>query len=107
MNQTITPGFYYHYKHKEEEGVEHYAYEVVGFGLHTEIDNESDAKIAIYRPLYESANVYEMGKMYYLRPYSMFADEVTKDGVTRLRFERITNPELISHLESVRNRMYQ
>lgn len=107
MNQTITPGFYYHHKHKEEDGVEQYAYEVIGFGLHTEIDDDNDARMVIYRPLYESTRVYRLGKLCDLRPYSNFIEDVTKDGITQPRFKRITNPELISHLESVRDRMYQ
>jgi hypothetical protein len=35
-NEVPSVGFYYHYKHKDEQGIYEYAYEVLGTGRHTE-----------------------------------------------------------------------
>jgi len=100
-------GFYYHYKHDRAGEINNYAYEVIGVGHHTEDDSRPiDQHLVVYRPLYESS-VYKAGKMFDIRPLSMFLEEVTKDGKTFPRFKKITDPELISKLEKIRGEMYQ
>lgn len=99
-------GFYYHYKHDPSGLVNNYAYEFLGVGHHTEDDcRPQDALLAVYRPLYE-AFVYKNGKMFDVRPLSMFMEEVTKDGKTFPRFARITDVQTIKALEEKRREMY-
>jgi hypothetical protein len=99
-------GFYYHYKHDPKGAVNHYAYEVLGVGHHTEdYVSPEDANLLIYRPLYE-AFVYKNGKMFDARPLHMFFETVEKEGKTVLRFDKITDHEVISKLETIRDKMY-
>ncbi len=99
-------GFYYHYKHDPAGIINNYAYEFMGVGHHTEDDcRTEDMFLAVYRPLYE-AFVYRHGKMFDVRPLSMFMEEVTKDGKTMPRFARITDPKVISELETLQKQMY-
>ncbi len=99
-------GFYYHYKHGADKPVNDYAYEVVGVGVHTEDDcRPEDANMVVYRPLYESS-VFAAGKLFDLRPLEMWMGDVTKDGKTFPRFERILDPQVIAKLEEIKHRMY-
>ena len=99
-------GFYYHYKHDPSGPINNYAYEVVGVGVHTEEDcRPEDASMVVYRPLYE-ASVYKAGKLLDLRPLEMWMGEVTKDDKTFLRFQKITDPGVISELEKIKKEMY-
>ncbi len=100
--------FYYHYKHDPKGKVENYAYEVVGVGLHTEDDaREIDKYMVVYRPLYPEALVYKTGKIFYLRPLSMFMESITKDGKTFPRFKKIKDLKTIQKLQKIRNKMYK
>ena len=100
-------GFYYHYKHDPSGPINNYAYEFVNVGVHTEAhDREEDAFLCIYRPLYREATVYGLGKFYDVRPLQMWMEDVTKDGKTFPRFKRITDPETLSKLESIREELY-
>ncbi len=100
------PGFYYHYKHDPAGEVNNYAYEVMGTGHHTEEDARPvDAFMVVYRPLYD-AYVYQLGKLFDIRPLSMFMEEVVKDGKRFPRFTKITDLETISKLTGIRDRMY-
>ena len=96
-------GFYYHYKHDPAGPVNNYAYEVMGAGWHTE---RQDEFLVIYRPLYETAFVYRMGKMFDVRPLDMFMETITKDSKTFPRFAKIEDPEIINQLAVIRDRMY-
>jgi hypothetical protein len=99
-------GFYYHYKHDPNGPVGNYAYEVVGVGCHTEDDcRPEDVHMVVYRPLYEDS-VYTLGKLFYLRPLHMWVEDVTKDGKTFPRFQKINDPEVIAELETIREEMY-
>jgi hypothetical protein len=99
-------GFYYHYKHDPKGTVNNYAYEFIGVGHHTEDDcRPEDQLLGVYRPLYE-AFVYKNGKMFDVRPLSMWMEDVTKDGKTFPRFARITDELVIKQLESIRKEMY-
>ncbi|MCA9336254.1 DUF1653 domain-containing protein [Candidatus Saccharibacteria bacterium] len=55
-------------------------YEVLGVALQT----ETEEPLVIYRPLYEIE--YEL----FARPYSMFIEQVSIDGMRKARFERIS-----------------
>lgn len=100
------PGLYYHYKHDPSGEFNNYAYEVVGVGHHTEDDARPiDAFMVVYRPLYK-AFVYELGKLFDIRPLSMFMEEAEKDGERLPRFIRITDAETVAKLTALRDSMY-
>jgi hypothetical protein len=104
--QIPAKGFYYHYKHDPAGPVNNYAYEVMGVGHHTEDDcRPEDAFMVVYRPLYE-AYVYKLGKMFDVRPLSMFTEEVEKEGKRLPRFSRIEDPSVVSELTRIRDGMY-
>ncbi len=99
-------GFYYHYKHDPAGEVNNYAYEFLNVGHHTEDDcRPEDALLAVYRPLY-NAFVYRNGKMFDVRPLSMFTEEIEKDGVRMKRFTKVEDPAVIEKLETVKAEMY-
>ncbi len=99
--KTIEKGFYYHYKHDPNGSINNYSYEVISVGTHT----ETHEKFVIYRSLYQAET--QGGANYWLRPFEMFVEDVTKDGKTFPRFQKIIDPEIISQLEKVRNEMYK
>jgi len=97
-------GFYYHYKHDPKKGVQDCAYEVLGVGYHTE-DNcrLEDVHMVVYRSLYKEPD----GGKIYLRPLEMFMENVTKEGRTFPRFNKITDLKIVTLLEKVRDGMYR
>ena len=103
--KTPEKGLYYHYKHDANGTINNYAYEVVGLGMHTEMHDDPNGVMVVYRPLYE-AFVYKQGKWFDVRPASMFLEEVTKDGKTFPRFQKITDSATIQELEKIRDTMY-
>lgn len=99
-------GFYYHYKHDPSKPVNDYAYEIVGVGAHTEDDcRPEDVHMVVYRPIYESS-VYKAGKLFDIRPLEMWMGDVTKDGKTFKRFQKITDQSIIAQLEDIKQKMY-
>lgn len=98
--QTPQKGFYYHYKHDPDGSVNNYSYEVIDVGTHT----ETHEKFVIYRSLYQTET--QGGANYWLRPLEMFVENVTKDGKTFPRFQKITGTVVIAELEKVRAEMY-
>ncbi len=105
LTPFLTTGFYYHYKHDPNGTINNYAYEIMGIGHHTEMEGLAESAMVMYRPLYESS-VYKAGKHWDLRPLHMFMEEVTKEGKTFPRFQKITDPDLIEKLEKTRDEMY-
>lgn len=106
INKKLSKGFYYHYKHDPKGPVNNYAYEIMGVGHHTEDDCRSvDQYMVVYRPIYE-AFVYKNGKMFDLRPLSMFMETVKKDGQEFPRFKKITDKKVIKNLIKIRDEMY-
>ncbi len=103
MLQIPEKGYYYHYKHDKNAEINNYAYEVIGVGHHTEKEEEY---FVVYRPLYKEALVYKMGKLFDIRPLSMFMENVTKEGQTFARFQKITDSGIISKLEEIKKEMY-
>lgn len=98
-------GFYYHYKHTDKS-INNYAYEVIGVGVHSEDDcRPEDANMVVYRPLYEAA-VFKAGKLFDLRPLDMWMGEVSKDGKTIPRFQKISDPVIIAKLKKIKIEMY-
>ncbi len=94
-------GFYYHHKHDPSGPVNNYAYEVLGVSFDTERDGVWHVT---YRPLYETAGVYQASltlgvPCFDSRPLEMWFDEVEKDGVKIPRYTKITDPETIAKLE--------
>jgi hypothetical protein len=100
-------GFYYHYKHDPNGPVGNYAYEVLNIGHHTEIDGLEESAMVIYQPLYETAGVYKIGKHWDVRPLGMFMEEVTKDGKTFPRFQKITDEKIIEQLIAIKEELYK
>lgn len=103
------PGFYYHYKHDPAGPLNNYAYEVIGTGCATETDwSTPDAYMVVYRPLYEDSPAFRAGGLYYLRPASMFMEDIPdKNGAPLIpRFHKITNPEIIEEMKAMRRKMY-
>jgi hypothetical protein len=105
-------GFYHHYKHDHTKGVDHYAYEVLGIGLHTESNcRPEDVYMVMYRPLYEHAHVYRTSLLLGVAcfdsgPLEMWMSKVKKDGLHVPRFTLITDKIQNTNLTLVRNRMY-
>jgi hypothetical protein len=104
--QEPEKGFYYHYKHDPRGVVNNYAYEVLNIAHHTEIEGLAEAAMVVYRPLYESAGVYKIGKHWDVRPLGMFVESVTKDGKTFPRFQKITEQSVIDELQKIQKEMY-
>lgn len=63
-------GKYRHYKGSE--------YEVVGEGTHT----ETGERLVVYKALYDPEGLW-------VRPYDMFFETITLDGVQKARFEKV------------------
>lgn len=104
------PGFYYHYKHDPDGPFDNYAYHVVGVGCHTEDDCLPIDRFHVeYRPLYESAAVYQAGKGFFLdsRPLSMFLEKVHINGKWVPRFTLIEDPKLVAKLKKKHDQMYE
>ena len=91
--------FYYHNKHRDEEGVAHHAYEYMGEAFNT----GTDSVVVLYRPLYDCP--YKL----FARPKEMWEGSeayVEIDGARVPRFSKIESPEIIKELEMIRNTMY-
>lgn len=104
------PGFYYHYKHDPNGSFDNYAYLVFGVGCHTEDDCRPIDRFQVgYRPLYESAAVYQAGKgfFYDTRPLSMFLEKVRVNEKWVPRFTLITDEKLIKKLKKKHDQMYE
>jgi hypothetical protein len=101
-------GFYYHFKHDPTGPLNNYAYEVIGTGCNTEGDwIKAETYFVVYRPLYEESAMYQNGKLWCLRPLTMFMEDITKDGGSVPRFHKITNPEIIAALQEKSGEMYR
>lgn len=70
MKSLIKPGIYRHYKGQD--------YEVVGTARHS----ESEEDLVLYFPLYGDANE----TSYWVRPLTMFTEEVSANGKVQPRF---------------------
>ena len=107
--QEPQKGFYYHYKHDGAMGINHHAYEIIGIGHNTEIDDMEDSAMVVYLPLYDTSSYYKAGRHYPLRPLKMFMDKnFEKDGkIIPERFIKITDEKVISELIKIRDEMYK
>ncbi|MGB5823306.1 MAG: DUF1653 domain-containing protein [Proteocatella sp.] len=70
MEKSIEPGKYRHFKGNE--------YEVIGMAKHSETLEE----MVVYRPLYGEGGLW-------VRPASMWNEEITRDGKTFKRFAKV------------------
>ena len=95
-NGDPEPWFYYHCRHDPEKGFDHYAYQVIGVGMHT----ETEERCVIYRSLYGEPQIF-------LRPISMFMDDVEIDGGTMPRFISIENRQVLKALKKKEKEMYK
>lgn len=73
----IEKGVYRHTKSGKQ-------YEVIGVALQT----ETDEPLVIYRPLYECE--FEL----FARPYTMFIETTSINGIQRRRFQRVEDGEI-------------
>ncbi|MDB5254677.1 MAG: hypothetical protein JWL92_53 [Candidatus Nomurabacteria bacterium] len=93
------PGFYYHYKHDELKGFNHYAYELTSIGMHS----EDSTLMVVYYPLYKTdiapANCF-------VRPIDLFFDEVEYEGKILPHFTKIIDSEIILKLTEIKNTLY-
>jgi hypothetical protein len=105
MNSPEIGAYYYHYKHDPNGSVNNYVYEIMNIAHHTEIDGLEESAMVIYAPLYESF-VYKQGKHWDARPLAMFMEQVEKDGKVFERFTKITDPETISKLDTIKKELY-
>lgn len=71
---NIEPGIYVHYKSDDMR------YEVLGVARHS----ETDESFVVYKPLYETEGEQPD---FWIRPYEMFVEDVTVDGLRRPRFK--------------------
>lgn len=100
------PGYYYHYKHDPSSPINNYAYFIHGVGVHTEDDcRPEDQFMQVYQPLYD-AKVYELGKMFDLRPLHMFYETAVVNGKDVPRFSKIDDPAVRAQLRAIKKRMY-
>ena len=63
--------------------------------------------MVVYRPLYESAGVYKIGKHWDVRPLAMFMEKVIKNSIEMDRFTKITDLNVIEQLEKIKDSIYQ
>jgi hypothetical protein len=107
-------GFYYHYKHDPNGPVNMYAYELIGtafdseaVGFHSEkVDDFLRKEVVVYKPLYKDSLTYKSGRDFWTRAVSNFTENVTKDGRTFPRFQKIIDEQVIKDLEKIRDEMY-
>ncbi|MEI8175189.1 MAG: DUF1653 domain-containing protein [bacterium] len=71
-NKNIKLGEYRHFKNKEK------SYQVLGIARHTETGED----MVVYKKLYDDYSMF-------VRPYSMFIEEVEVDGKKVKRFEYV------------------
>ncbi len=113
----IEKGFYYHFRHDPNKGVNDCAYEMIGTAFNTETVTSGTGKtedpteffkdeMVIYRPLYNTSLVYKAGKRFWVRPAHMFLGIVEKEGKTFQRFQKITDPVTIQKLKEIKDEMY-
>jgi hypothetical protein len=77
MNAPVAGDIYRHYKNKDRH------YEIVGVGKNTETLED----VVVYRALYDSPDF--GAKAIWVRPLTMFTENVTVDGREVPRFERV------------------
>lgn len=80
--------YYYHYKHDPKQGINHYAYYVVGIAKHT----ETDELMVVYKTLY--FNDWMEGLELCVRPVIMWSEQITKDNYSGPRFRLMTSAEV-------------
>lgn len=94
-DQTPQKGeYYYHYKHDPDGPVENYAYRVEGIAFQT----ETEEKLVLYAPLYNSDHLKSEEVDVYARPLSMFVEEVRVGDETVPRFQKIEDQVIIEEL---------
>ena len=80
---VLPRGHYRHYKGKD--------YEVIGIGRHS----ETGESLVIYQALYGAKTIW-------VRPLSMFLENVQVNGITKPRFKKIKNMAKTARQESSR-----
>lgn len=93
--------YYYHFKHDDSDVCDH-AYVIQGFGF----DAEKDCEVLFYKPLYEVDILKGSDMDVFVRSVENFTEVMNRDGKTFPRFSKITDPEIISKLESKKKELY-
>lgn len=107
-------GFYYHYKRSPDAPVTEGAYEVLGTAFNTEVSgphssNPKDfeqTEVVVYRPLFTESLVYTAGKRFWIRPLSMFLENVEHNGKQVPRFQKISDQKTIDLLTDFARKLY-
>lgn len=111
----IEKGFYYHCKHDPAKGMFDAAYELLGCAFSTESggnvhsDNPADFiadEVVVYRPIFRGSLVEQAGRDFWIRPAKMFLETVEQGGRQVSRFQKITDPAVITELVKMRDEMY-
>lgn len=92
--------YYYHYKHDDNDVCDH-AYFIDDLAY----DLENDREVLLYKPLYELV-IDGIEVKNGVRSIVNFTDMVTREGKTFARFSKVTDPEIISKLESKKKELY-
>jgi hypothetical protein len=97
--RPIVGAFYYHKKHTEES-INNYAYEVIGFSVHT----ETSEILVAYKPLYENDLLKKESLDFFVRPLSMFTTEDVEGEMAR--FKLIEDEEIIEGLKRIKKELH-
>ncbi len=87
--------YYYHYKHDPNLDLTNFAYQIIGFALHT----ETEEILVIYKPLYKLNHIFEAS--FFARPLSVFLEKVELNGQRVPRFSKIVNQIIIQKLQKL------
>ena len=84
--------YFYHYKHNSNLDINNFAYQIIGFALHT----ETEETLVIYKPLYKLNHIFEAS--FFARPLSVFLEKVELNGQRVPRFSKIIDQEISKNL---------
>jgi hypothetical protein len=76
------PGIYAHFKNPQHH------YQVHGLARHS----ETGETLVVYRPLFSGSDLENTGQQYWVRPVTMFNEQVDRDDYTGPRFTYVGPP---------------
>jgi hypothetical protein len=94
QKRPVIGGVYRHYK--STGGLDH-VYKVTGFAKHS----ETEEILVVYESLYHNSWLTSDQIQFTVRPLNMFMEKVTIDGITKPRFELISDPNSLEILTGV------
>ncbi len=103
----LKKGFYYHFKHDRNGPINNCAYEVLGAAINSDFEEDDLGYTGvIYRPLYVNELLAKEGSSFFRRASADFISEKVNNGIAVKRFTEISDREVISKLEAIRDEMY-